>query len=657
MKLSTNHPASLAPLHDGETVPAAEAVVVSGQGKNRSSTPPPIADGAPRHTEAGSSSSNSGRMGHQQGKPLEGPDYGEDEGGRGGGQRVPAVLRGDSWETIFHRIIRGVCIFLITSTLAFALLNEVKPKSDSAVVTLPPAVGVVQGPDPHSAVGDSPPLDTATPQIQQQQQPTSTRAQPPAQTPIPSPTIPTDPLLGIPSSAEGKACARTRASWIPSSTSSSSTKSTIVPKGELPDGVTTPLDIQPQRKLSSLLSCLNIITSLTSPAAAGGGTVARCPDAGPDGVSVGEPYRYQFLFIPIGCFGDRVLHDPCDLISCKLGNALAIVADNSTTPAKNGKDGQPLKRGCAHDKFGAFLGDNFYPNGIRRATDLRFEAELKVKFWHHSSLQFPYYSTLGNHDNPKPYAQFRSDHPYWKLPGFHHYSPMLVGKDGKTTVQIFLFSTHWGFAKNDPNMAGEAQWLDEALSKSTARWKIVASHEPIWGFMNFPHGTGLVKHIHPVLLKHKVQLYVTAHAHSVSIHRCPGGYYQLISAGFSSDNIHDMVKPNRPQGRFHLGTGATSVLIDYDRIDIVAFTSEFSMLWDAQIDYDEVMEKLNMRTTGGGGSGSGSGNGAATLPGSWWLPPHSTSTSKEGHLDYWTVRSQCEAFLPKIPPYCRTGGK
>ena len=322
----------------------------------------------------------------------------------------------------------------------------------------------------------------------------------------------------------------------------------------------------------------------------------------------GSELSYQFAFLPIGCFGTPLLLGKCEDVSCRLAERLNEVVH------------------CGRQKFGSFLGDNFYPWGLSRKDLGRFEVELRAKFWKHKNLRFKYYSTVGNHDKPKPNYQLRTDHAFWVMPAFHHASPILTGDDGVTTVQLFLFDTHWGFQANDAHMEAEAQWLDAALSNSTARWKIVGTHEPIWGFMGFEHGKGMVDFIHPVLVKHRIRLFVCAHAHSASVHRAPGGYFQLVSAGFSA-NVHDLVKPQRPAGYYHLGTGATMVLIDADRIDIAAFDDRLNWIWDATVPFEGVEY--------------GDPN---------WRPKDSVFGGTK--FDYWQWRPQCDAVAPLVPPQC-----
>jgi hypothetical protein len=277
-------------------------------------------------------------------------------------------------------------------------------------------------------------------------------------------------------------------------------------------------------------------------------------------------YRYDVVLAPVGCFGDDLESQACDTrksTACLLGRTLARVVG-----------------GCGVDNAGAILGDNFYPNGVnKKSRNLgRFDQELWEKFFRHRGLQMPWYGTVGNHDvhpwfqlrrgdivaerppaslkyyNASAVASSLNAHRYFHMPNYHHASP--IHGTGDATVQFFFLNVEP--VTGVYRIAEQAEWLDAQLKASPAKWKIVLSHRMIWGFMDFTHIPDLTQHIHPVLVRHRVPLYIAAHQHSVSFMRVTGGYYQLVSAGYS-DNLHSAVLPRRPFGFYHVGRGAASV--------------------------------------------------------------------------------------------------
>ncbi|KEG08716.1 acid phosphatase [Trypanosoma grayi] len=253
---------------------------------------------------------------------------------------------------------------------------------------------------------------------------------------------------------------------------------------------------------------------------------------------------YDFVVLPIGCFGDTL--DACT--SCTLSKTLV----NATY--------------CGRQKIGLFLGDNFYPYGIRSRRDRRFRRELRYKFYRFPELQMTYYATSGNHDGWPKYL-YRTEK-YWMMPAPFYRSG--IQQSGETTVEIFTIST------NPYDMIGrkhffeyQKAWLNSSLANSTAQWKIVMTHEPIINVISLQYHAQGLKYIHPLLKQHGVQILVCAHLHGVFLHRVDGAYYQLTSAGFAN-NLVGSVNIHRPLGYNHLGVAATALLVKQETITVVS---------------------------------------------------------------------------------------
>lgn len=80
-----------------------------------------------------------------------------------------------------------------------------------------------------------------------------------------------------------------------------------------------------------------------------------------------------------------------------------------------------------------------------------------------------------------------------------HYGPNL---------DIFVLDT------TSDTLKVQAAWLDEALSKSTARWRIVTMHHPVFSSTQGRDGDSRREIILPVLSKHKVDLVLQGHDHT-----------------------------------------------------------------------------------------------------------------------------------------------
>jgi tartrate-resistant acid phosphatase type 5 len=183
--------------------------------------------------------------------------------------------------------------------------------------------------------------------------------------------------------------------------------------------------------------------------------------------------------------------------------------------------------------FGLTLGDNFYPAGLSSPTDPRWTSQWERLY---SPMGIRVYAVLGNHDYKNagsPRAEMeRSNHSAtWCLP--RPYFTFTAG-----AVQLFAVDTtpaeETGY---DPGGAMDAQkqWLDRALGASRARWKIVYGHHPVYS--NGEHGgrSGTLPRIKsyllPLLLKHKVDVYLSGHDHDLEALEPEGGVHFFVSGG------------------------------------------------------------------------------------------------------------------------------
>ena len=183
--------------------------------------------------------------------------------------------------------------------------------------------------------------------------------------------------------------------------------------------------------------------------------------------------------------------------------------------------------------FGLTLGDNFYPAGLNSPTHPRWTSQWERLY---SPLGIRIYAVLGNHDYKNarsPRAEMeRSRHSAtWCLP--RPYFTFTAG-----SVQLFAVdTTPVEEPRRDPGgaMAAQRQWLDRALDASRARWKIVYGHHPVYS--NGEHGgrTGTLPRIKsyllPLLLKHKVDVYLSGHDHDLEALEPEGGVHFFVSGG------------------------------------------------------------------------------------------------------------------------------
>ncbi len=182
--------------------------------------------------------------------------------------------------------------------------------------------------------------------------------------------------------------------------------------------------------------------------------------------------------------------------------------------------------------FILLLGDNFYGSGVKSTKDKQWKTKFE-DIYHHPSLQIPWYPVLGNHDyKRKPEAQvdYSKISNRWIMPA-RYYTFTKTLEDG-TEVQFFALDI-MAIEKRKKKRRKQLAWLEEQLDDSRARWKIVFGHHPVYsggkhGDMDF-----LIKHLEPLLIEYKVDLYISGHDHVLEALKPIVGVHYLISGAGS----------------------------------------------------------------------------------------------------------------------------
>ncbi len=155
--------------------------------------------------------------------------------------------------------------------------------------------------------------------------------------------------------------------------------------------------------------------------------------------------------------------------------------------------------------LGITVGDNFMPNGLNDPDHPRWRTEWEEPY---GSMGITFYPVLGNHDYEGEGAAlaqivYSEQSQSWSLP-----SPN--------------YSVHTGlidFFAVDTNTLTQPQldWLGVALHESTAQWKIVYGHHPIYSSGYISDHThepaNLVDRLLPVLKAGGVDAYFNGHNH------------------------------------------------------------------------------------------------------------------------------------------------
>jgi tartrate-resistant acid phosphatase type 5 len=196
-----------------------------------------------------------------------------------------------------------------------------------------------------------------------------------------------------------------------------------------------------------------------------------------------------------------------------------------------------------HAAFVVSVGDNFYEEGVQKPTDNQFKTSFE-DIYKAPSLQIPWFVAIGNHDyhgNVNAEIDYSKVDPRWHMPAryFVVHEPI----DSTTSLDLFFidtspFVTQYRAESAYKNLAGidtkaQVHWLDSAMAASTAQWKIVIGHHPVYS-SSPKHGNTpeLIANIKPLLEKYHAQVYLCGHDHNLQ-HSRVGAVDYFVSGGGS----------------------------------------------------------------------------------------------------------------------------
>lgn len=175
------------------------------------------------------------------------------------------------------------------------------------------------------------------------------------------------------------------------------------------------------------------------------------------------------------------------------------------------------ERGC---DFAIGLGDNIYESGVESEDDQQWIDKFEKPY---KNLDFPFYMTLGNHDNSHFGGEGLDNHKGEHQVAYHYRDDRLSDKwqmparyyrfgaplnDQKPLVDFFSLDSNPLAAISDfdykywqlPYKKQQGEWIDAEMQKSTAPWKIAFAHHPYMsngrhgnaGIYDYVPGLGLV---------------------------------------------------------------------------------------------------------------------------------------------------------------------
>ncbi|CAN5241320.1 metallophosphoesterase [soil metagenome] len=231
-----------------------------------------------------------------------------------------------------------------------------------------------------------------------------------------------------------------------------------------------------------------------------------------------------------------------------------------------------------NSSFVVAVGDNFYDAGVTSTSD----AHWKVSFediYTDPALQTPWYAILGNHDyggSPQAQIDYSGKSRRWMMPARYYVKSVTL--PGGMAADLFFIDTSplisgYRNSARESNLRanvlgqdGKAQlaWLQAALAKSTAPWKLVFGHHPV--FSGGEHGdtSDLVRDLKPLLDRYGVQAYVNGHDHDLQHIDRDGIAYVCTGAGASVRTVKSVTGTRFARSQ----VGFTAYRLTPDRLTI-----------------------------------------------------------------------------------------
>jgi acid phosphatase len=239
-------------------------------------------------------------------------------------------------------------------------------------------------------------------------------------------------------------------------------------------------------------------------------------------------------------------------------------------------------------RFTVSVGDNFYENGVDSVDDPYWQHSFE-QIYTHPALQTPWKVILGNHDyrgNVQAQIDYSATSPRWRLPARYYKSTETLPDGG--TVDMFFVDTSPFIKKylgSKTDISGQdtnAQlaWLDSALTSSTATWKLVIGHHPVYTALSDGDGydhdqPDLIARLNPILLKHNLKLYVCGHDHCLQAVQMDGVTHIVTGAGSETYTPGPAIR-----GGFASGAhGFMTIKMDSTKLDLALIDTSGTTLY------------------------------------------------------------------------------
>ena len=178
------------------------------------------------------------------------------------------------------------------------------------------------------------------------------------------------------------------------------------------------------------------------------------------------------------------------------------------------------------------VGDNFYDKGVTSTTDPLWQTHFEKPF---SEQRFPvpFYSCLGNHDyygNIQAQIEYSWTNQRWNMPSPYYSFVQQIDVD--CLAEFFVLDTT-PIEEGDHTTRSQVNWLTNKLANSTANYKIVVGHHPLYSGGEHGSSRRNYRNLAKLFDRYSVDLYVCGHDHDLQLHDTGRGWLHLISGAGS----------------------------------------------------------------------------------------------------------------------------
>jgi Icc-related predicted phosphoesterase len=206
--------------------------------------------------------------------------------------------------------------------------------------------------------------------------------------------------------------------------------------------------------------------------------------------------------------------------------------------------------------FLVVAGDPIHDDGVTSVDDEEWKVKIENVYASASLHAIPWYVVSGNHEynGSVPAILAYSDvSGRWNAPARYFSFTKKIGACDEECLFIFIDTTplidkyRYDEDRSDAgqqDMAAQLEWIENTLASSSANWKIVIGHHPVYAKTNkeVSERTDMQERVGVLLEKHDVDFYICGHIHNFQ-HISPTGsnvHYVVNSSASQSREVHEI---------------------------------------------------------------------------------------------------------------------